>query len=187
VNKGLAHSRTWRAQKGGEGIAATTENIKASIQDRRSLNMPALIGRGPSMQLGGGATSCWHFDGGFIGGEQPYQQIPQGNQIPDGRRDARAHDEVDLGLSLKQWLRLRPWMGKRDDSAVTYPVNVHWAVANQLRDHLRIVYFWLRRTVRHTEISARVVLSSRNLSDSARVKSVGFVKSTMPCQGQENP
>jgi hypothetical protein len=94
-----------RVQKGAEGISATTENIeniKASIQERRPLNVPALIGRWPSMQLGGGATSCWHFDGGFIGGEQPYQQIPQGNQIPDGRRDASAHDEVDLGLSLKQ-------------------------------------------------------------------------------------
>jgi hypothetical protein len=107
------------------------------------------------MQLGGGATSCRHFDGGFIGGEQPYQQIPQGNQIPDGRRDARPHDEVDLGLSLKQWLRPRPWVGKRDDSAITYPVNIHWAVANQLWHHLRIVYFWLRRTVRHTECMAR--------------------------------
>jgi hypothetical protein len=143
-----------RVQKGAEGISATTENIeniKASIQERRPLNVPALIGRWPSMQLGGGATSCWHFDGGFIGGEQPYQQIPQGNQIPDGRRDARAHDEVDLGLSLKQWLRPRPWVGKHDDSAITYPVNIHWAVANHLRHHLRIVYFWLWHTVRHTE------------------------------------
>src|SRR5437870_8119702 len=98
------------------------------------------------MQLGGGATSCWHFDGGFIGGEQPYQQIPQGNQIPDGRRDARAHDEVDLGLSLKQWLRPRPWVGKRDDSAITYPVNIHWAVANHLRPICRLFTFgcWTR-------------------------------------------
>src|ERR1700745_692706 len=95
------------------------------------------------MQLGGGATSCRHFDGGFIVGAG-------GNQIPDGRRDARPHDEVDLGLSLKQWLRPRPWVGKRDDSAITYPVNIHWAVANQLWHHFRIVYFWLRRTVRHT-------------------------------------
>jgi hypothetical protein len=36
-----------RAQKGGEGISATTENIEASIQERRPQNMPALIGRGP--------------------------------------------------------------------------------------------------------------------------------------------
>jgi hypothetical protein len=153
MNKGLARAqRPGRALKrGGEGIPATTENIEASIQERRPQNTPALIGRWPSMQLGGSATSCWHFDGGFIGGEQPYQQIPQGNQIPDGRRDARAHDEVDLGLSLKQWLRPRPWVGERDDPAITYPVNIHWAVANHLRHHLRIVYFWLWYTVRHTE------------------------------------
>lgn len=137
------------------------------------------------MQLGGGATSCWHFDRGFIGGEQPYQQIPQGNQIPDGRRDASAHDEVDLGLSFKQRLRPRPWVGKRDDSAITYPVNIHWAVANHLRHHLRIVYFWLRRTVRHTEVSACVVLTSHDLSDSARVNGVGFVKSTCRAEGKK--
>jgi hypothetical protein len=103
------------------------------------------------MQLRGNATFRWHFDGGFIGGEQPYQQIPQGNQILDGHRDASAHDEIDLGLSLKQWLRPRPWVGKRDDCAISYPGNVHWAVANRLWHHLRVVYFWLRRSIRHSE------------------------------------
>jgi hypothetical protein len=40
-----------RLKRGGEGIAATTENIKASIQDRRPLNMPRLSGGGRQCSL----------------------------------------------------------------------------------------------------------------------------------------
>src|ERR1700746_549971 len=80
VNKGRALKRVAKASP------PPPKTSKPQVRERRPLNMPALIGRWPSMQLGGGATSCWHFDGGFFGGGEPAPTKPAGNTNPVGSR-----------------------------------------------------------------------------------------------------
>src|SRR2546430_17164486 len=98
VNKGRAFKRV---PKASPPPPKTSKTSKPQFRKGARYTCPHFSEGWPSMQLGGGATSCWHFDGGFIGGGEAGPTKPQGDPKTGGRAGWPAGHRARLGVSLQ--------------------------------------------------------------------------------------